>query len=447
MPKTVDVLKEQLNAAGVGKNQNLFSTINIGGTAISATSPEDTLELAAGTNVTLSADPVTKTISIGATGGGGVGIRVLFDGMVDYTTLGVQLVSESPGYWFSKAGMPIARRGLTSSAINGILYAVGGYNGSYLSTNEAYDPATNTWTTKNNMPTARGYLASSAVSGILYAVGGYNGSHLSINEAYDPVTNTWVAKASVPTARGGLTSSVIGDILYVIGGGVGAYDTFLSVNEAYDPTTNTWAAKTSMPTARGKLTSSVVGGILYAVGGYLGSNTQTAVNEAYDPVTNTWTTKASMPTARYGLASSVIDDIIYAVGGCYESFGNEGNFNVNEAYSSITNTWTAKANIPITVGNTCSSVINNTLYLTGGSQLQYHINTNFAYRQECSFSLFSGVGPAVITAAKIDTGKLLVDTGAGNVTTLTSVDVPVPCVNASVEYRWDGSQQRIVVIG
>jgi hypothetical protein len=57
--------------------------------------------------------------------------------------------------WAPRTPMPTARTWLTSSVVNGIIYVIGGYNGAYLSTNEAYDPATNTWTTKASMPTAR----------------------------------------------------------------------------------------------------------------------------------------------------------------------------------------------------------------------------------------------------------------------------------------------------
>jgi N-acetylneuraminic acid mutarotase len=112
---------------------------------------------------------------------------------------------------------------LTSSVVNGIIYVIGGYNGAVLSTNEAYDPATNTWTTKASMPTARDALTSSVVNGIIYVIGGYNGAYLSTNEAYDPATNTWTTKASMPTARRWLTSSVVNGIIYVIGGYNGVF--------------------------------------------------------------------------------------------------------------------------------------------------------------------------------------------------------------------------------
>src|SRR5437016_12348384 len=62
------------------------------------------------------------------------------------------------GFWTTKAPMPTGRYALGVAAVNGILYAVGGYNNAVLATLEAYDPVTNTWTTKAPMPTARVYL-------------------------------------------------------------------------------------------------------------------------------------------------------------------------------------------------------------------------------------------------------------------------------------------------
>jgi len=84
-----------------------------------------------------------------------------------------------------------------AAAVNGKIYAIGGLGGSYLSTNEEYDPSTDSWTTKASMPTARFYLAAAAVNGKIYAIGG-NGSSgdLSTNEEYTPgfITFYWFQK-------------------------------------------------------------------------------------------------------------------------------------------------------------------------------------------------------------------------------------------------------------
>jgi hypothetical protein len=68
--------------------------------------------------------------------------------------------------------MPTARYGVATSVVNGVIYAVGGNNGGFLGTVEAYDPASDTWTTKASMPTVRYLLSASVVNGVIYAVGG-----------------------------------------------------------------------------------------------------------------------------------------------------------------------------------------------------------------------------------------------------------------------------------
>jgi N-acetylneuraminic acid mutarotase len=233
--------------------------------------------------------------------------------------------------WASKTPMPTARNGLTSSVVNGNIYAIGGGSSSFagcddaLSTTvEAYDPATDSWATKTPMPTARSGLTSSVVDGKIYAIGGCsNGSGGEVYgntvEVYDPATDSWTTQTPMPTARAFLTSSVVGGKIYTIGGWNGDSSNWnLNTVEVYDPVTNMWTAQTPMPTPRLFLTSSVVDGEIYAVGGGVqAGGGLAALNtvEAYDPVTNTWTTKAALPTARAFPTSSVVDGELYVTGG------------------------------------------------------------------------------------------------------------------------------------
>ncbi len=255
--------------------------------------------------------------------------------------------------------MPTRRWGLAAGVLNGILYAVGGYNGTNIvATVEAYDPATNAWTAKASMPAGRTGLATGVVDGMLYVVGGGNATH-----AYDPATNTWTTKALMPTSRHSVAAGVVNGIVYVVGGyrsgDLGAESTV----EAYDPTTNTWTTKAPMPTARWGLAAGVVNGILYAVGGAGVDGSTLATVEAYDPESNTWTAKASMPTARDGLAAVVVNGILYAVGG--------GFLTTVEAYDPATNAWTTKA--PMLTGRRelAANVVNGILYAVGGADANW----------------------------------------------------------------------------
>lgn len=81
------------------------------------------------------------------------------------TLLGFSSISlAEEGKWTKKADMSIAREFLSTSAVDGKIYAIGGRaQKSVLSIIEEYDPATNKWTKKSNMSTARWGLSASAV--------------------------------------------------------------------------------------------------------------------------------------------------------------------------------------------------------------------------------------------------------------------------------------------
>ncbi|GAC1538869.1 MAG: hypothetical protein NVS2B17_13390 [Candidatus Velthaea sp.] len=117
--------------------------------------------------------------------------------------------------------LPTPRSGLAASAINGVLYAIGGRDASLnvVRTVEAYDIRTKTWTTKNPMPTARYYLATAVIGNVIYAIGGTTGFSAVVTvEAYDTVTDTWTTKAFMPTARESLAVASLNGTLYAIGG-------------------------------------------------------------------------------------------------------------------------------------------------------------------------------------------------------------------------------------
>ena len=77
---------------------------------------------------------------------------------------------------------------------------------------EAYDPQTDTWTTKAPIPTPRAFFSTSVVNGIIYAFGGFNSigtPSLGNVEAYDPVEDEWTIKNDMPNPRAGMTTCTV----------------------------------------------------------------------------------------------------------------------------------------------------------------------------------------------------------------------------------------------
>ncbi len=58
------------------------------------------------------------------------------------------------------------------------IYAIGGHNGAVLTTNEEYNPATNTWTTKATYAHSKRPVAAAVVNNKVYAIGGYEWSSI-----------------------------------------------------------------------------------------------------------------------------------------------------------------------------------------------------------------------------------------------------------------------------
>jgi N-acetylneuraminic acid mutarotase len=79
--------------------------------------------------------------------------------------------------------MPTPRRGFAAVALNGKIYAFGGFAGETAQSGvpsggiavnslEIYDPTTDTWSGGPPLIVARGGLAGAGVNGFVYAVGG-----------------------------------------------------------------------------------------------------------------------------------------------------------------------------------------------------------------------------------------------------------------------------------
>jgi N-acetylneuraminic acid mutarotase len=156
--------------------------------------------------------------------------------------------------------------------VDGKIYAIGGMaQGKPISTVEVYDPVTDKWTKKTGMPTARYGVSTSAVNGKIYVIGGAPSQEVTFAtvEEYNPTTDTWTTKADMPTSRFYHSASVVNGKIYAIGGWTGNAEgeVFLSTVEEYDPLADKWTGKADLPTARGGLSTSVANGKIYAIGG------------------------------------------------------------------------------------------------------------------------------------------------------------------------------------
>jgi hypothetical protein len=172
--------------------------------------------------------------------------------------------------------LPAAKLGPGCASLGGKLYVFGGSTTGGVITNTAYvyDPAAaagSRWTALPNMTYARQYLAGTAVNGKVYAVGGYDGTtpNIAYIEAFDPADSLWHTVTSMNTARGGPGTWFWGNTLVVCGGG---WTTYLNSCESYDTTqgySGVWANMTqTMLTGRRTFAYASLPDGLYAAAGY-----------------------------------------------------------------------------------------------------------------------------------------------------------------------------------
>ena len=79
-----------------------------------------------------------------------------------------------------------------------------------------------------------------------------------------------------------------------------------------------------------------------------------------------WTSKTAMPTARENATASLVDNVIYVFGG-----SKFGELRKNEAYDIASDTWSTKAIMPSIRSHMTSAVVNDIIYVIGGYRYGY----------------------------------------------------------------------------
>lgn len=83
---------------------------------------------------------------------------------------------------------------------------------------EQYDPSSDTWTTTTSMIEHRSSVGVGVLDGLLYAVGGYNGqTTVNTVERYHPRTEEWTMISEMTTARSMLGVASLNGHLYAVG--------------------------------------------------------------------------------------------------------------------------------------------------------------------------------------------------------------------------------------
>ena len=269
--------------------------------------------------------------------------------------------------WRTGAALPSYIRNLGAAAVDGKVYAVGGYDNGIMvqQSNYEYNPQKNAWIIRANMPTPRSNLAVVSLDKKVYVFGGNTGDDR--NEAYDSTSDNWQSLAPLPTPRFHLNGSAVAfsERIYVPGGAEKWFVTS-SKNEMYDPFSDSWDEKAPLPTPRQSPVLVVCGKKIYAIGGH-GSYPPLFQNmpivEAYDPITDGWGRKADLPESGFAVGAVEIEGKIFVL--IQTGLGEDEESKIY-VYNPETDKWSVPVHVPRAVRLAGITCIDNTLYIVGG---------------------------------------------------------------------------------
>lgn len=255
-------------------------------------------------------------------------------------TLFLLVSFRSQAQWVEKDGIT-SRGGAEYFVLNNKLYITGGYIGfttGYQSDMQMFDPATGKWDYYNTP------VPSNRTAGISFALNGKG--YVGLGEkyflgfspppeiqtdlnAYDPATDQWTKVAYLPdSGRIGSAVFVLKGKAYVVGGEKGkAHETTNEVWE-YDPSSDQWTRKADLPVkvsyASGFSNATTASTTGFVTGGLDETNTTLNKTFAYDPMLDSWTEKANMPISNQGGTAFVIDENAYYGLGSNKELGANG---------------------------------------------------------------------------------------------------------------------------
>ncbi|MGH0120732.1 UNVERIFIED_CONTAM: hypothetical protein FKN15_029868 [Acipenser sinensis] len=264
------------------------------------------------------------------------------------------------------------------TSIAGLIYAVGGLNsaGDSLNVVEMFDPIANRWERCQPMTTTRSRVGVAVVNGLLYAIGGYDGqSRLSTVEVFNPETDTWTRVASMNSNRSAMGTVVVDGQIYVCGGYDG--NSSLSSVECYSPESDKWTMATPMSASRSAAGVTVFEGRIYVSGGHDGLQIFNSM-EYYNQHTSSWHPVAGMMNKRCRHGAAALGSKLYVAGG----YDGSGFLSMAEVYSSAADQWSFL--VPMNTRRSRVSLVANCgrLYAVGGYDGQSNLNSVEMYDAE-----------------------------------------------------------------
>jgi N-acetylneuraminic acid mutarotase len=238
-------------------------------------------------------------------------------------TLPSPAVEADESAWHNAGNYPVACGMLAATVVDGRIYAMGGYNGAWLSQVHSLDPANpgQGWRAEKEMPVIRACLAAVTANGRIYSIGGYQDNYSPPQSqvyAYDPrhPDQGWVGAGELPVRLFRHAAAAVDGKILVMGGVTtnGAQSAVYEYDTAKPE--NGWRLLNNLPGPRNSLSAAVLNGLVYAVGGSDEHEVQPSVY-AFDPASpdRGWRSIANLPAPRYVSGAVGANGKLYVAGG------------------------------------------------------------------------------------------------------------------------------------
>ncbi|KAK1168337.1 kelch-like protein 35 [Acipenser oxyrinchus oxyrinchus] len=210
--------------------------------------------------------------------------------------------------WVSAASIPgYSKSEFAACTLQNDIYISGGhYNSSDV---WRYVSQLDTWVRVASLIKGRWRHKMAALQGRLYAVGGFDGlDRMGSVERYSSFSNEWLPVAPLLEAVSSAALVSCGEMLYLIGGAVNDFSNTNKV-QCYDPVENQWAYVSPAPFTLRCINAVSFNGTIYVMGGLMDKI------YSYSPKMDVWSEVAMLPGSVESCGVTVCNARIYILGG------------------------------------------------------------------------------------------------------------------------------------
>ncbi|WP_339748232.1 kelch repeat-containing protein [uncultured Maricaulis sp.] len=271
------------------------------------------------------------------------------------------------GHWESAARLDVARAGLAVTVLDGRLYAAGGAGLTAPRAEfEVFDPEIDRWMPETSLPRGLERFGMAAINGRIYAAGGYAAGELGVEPtalmwSWSTEGRIWQSEIAMPGPKADFAMLAVDDRLYAIGGTRDDNSIYV-----FDPEGLSWETL-EIPDDVTRRGSAVVGldGRIYVIGGSLRGELSAQV-DIYDLATNAWSRGPDLPGASTGIAAVVHNSRIHVLGGTGVEGEQRLTLRRHASWQPGETAWRSEADLPTPRTAADAAVLNGSIYLIGG---------------------------------------------------------------------------------